>query len=140
MYILRYNLEHFFQKPSRCVLFLGSILKRNIYTLRFSNFYYFLFFIGADQDASKGIALTYNINNKNHGHLQICRKEFLKILGVSRFRHQNLCKKQLKTGFSPSERRGGYRTSQKLTELKTVVRCYIQKLKCVDSHYGRDKR
>ncbi|KAJ8893388.1 hypothetical protein PR048_005979, partial [Dryococelus australis] len=73
--------------------------------------------------------------SKNLGLMQVCGKSFLSILGVSKFRVQNICKQHLKTGRSPSEKCGGDTRLRKYLGKRHQVHKYIKSIKCVESHY-----
>lgn len=73
------------------------------------------------------------------GCKQVCAKTFLTILGISRYRVQNLCRKHLATGASPRECRGGDRRSDKYEAKRQLVMKFIMSLRPVESHYMRDK-
>lgn len=88
--------------------------------------------------AQKGVTITYFIKSRSLGLVQVCSTMFLKILGISKFRVQNICKKHHITGQIPRENRGGDRKSDKYLERKTEVRKFIQNLKCVESHNTRE--
>ncbi|XP_063219813.1 uncharacterized protein LOC134529541 [Bacillus rossius redtenbacheri] len=74
-----------------------------------------------------------------HGPVQVCATTFLSILGISRYRVHNLCRKHLSTGYSPKENRGGER-SNKIYEAKRNAVCeFIKKLQPVEEHYTKNK-
>lgn len=74
-----------------------------------------------------------------NGCQQVCAKAFLSILGISRYRVQNLCRKHLANGVSPKECRGGDRHSARFETKRQSVIQYIKSLKPVETHYTRDK-
>ncbi|XP_030760290.1 uncharacterized protein LOC115885488 [Sitophilus oryzae] len=87
--------------------------------------------------SQKAVTITYHIKTRCQGVVQICGNAFLAILGISKFRVQNICKQHHLTGQSAKENRGGDTKSAKYLERKNEVRKFIQSLKCVQSHYTR---
>nr|CAH7764946.1 unnamed protein product [Callosobruchus chinensis] len=67
----------------------------------------------------------------------VCLDTFLKILHVSRFRLNILSKNFYATGQLPCKRRGGDRKSIEYAPKKESVMNFLNKLKCVESHYCR---
>ena len=65
-------------------------------------------------------------------------QSFLGILGVSRFRVNNLTKQFHDEGIL-SEKRGGFKRTAEFVTKKTCVMNFIGKLKCIESHYSRGK-
>lgn len=83
-----------------------------------------------EHSSQRGMAVDYFIptyrNEGGHELVKVCQKCFIDILKISKFRIQRLCRKELMTGQSPKERRGGDHRSkhnqQKLVEVKKVYR------------------
>lgn len=63
----------------------------------------------------------------------------MKILGISKFRVQNISKQFLKDGKSPHEKRGGDHRSGKFTEIRESLKRFFTQLHFVESHYTRGK-
>ncbi|KAJ8867092.1 hypothetical protein PR048_032954 [Dryococelus australis] len=58
--------------------------------------------------------------------VQVCTTAFANILEISIFRIQKLCKEQLITGASPTEKHGGDRKSKSYESRNTSVKCHIE--------------
>lgn len=84
------------------------------------------------------VTISYFIKTKK-GMVSVCSTAFLKILGISRFRVQNLSRNFLNTGNIPKETRGGDKHSNFLKSHREAVKTFIAKLKCVECHYSREK-
>lgn len=65
-------------------------------------------------------------------------ESFIAILGVSRYRVNNLMNDFKKSG-EVLEKRGGFRKVEKYSQQKVSVMNFINQLKCVESHYCRGK-
>lgn len=91
------------------------------------------------EGSQKDVTIAYFIKSRSLGLVQVCGSTFLQVLGISKFRVQNICKKHHETGKNPRENRGGDRMSQKYLSRKSEVRKFIQSLKCVESHYTREQ-
>lgn len=89
--------------------------------------------------SQKGLTITYYIKSRSLGLVQVCGKTFLEVLGISKFRVQNICKRHHITGQAPKENRGGDTKSRKYKERRKEVTQFIQSLKCVESHYTRSQ-
>ncbi|XP_039278564.1 uncharacterized protein LOC120350175 [Nilaparvata lugens] len=68
----------------------------------------------------------------------VCMNSFLSILGVSRFRVNNITNELKKNG-EVVERRGGFRKKEKYSTQKISIMNFINTLKCVESHYCRER-
>nr|CAH7747911.1 unnamed protein product [Callosobruchus chinensis] len=79
----------------------------------------------------------YFVPNGKMKLVPVCLDTFLKILHVSRFRLNILSKNFYATGQLPCERRGGDRKSIEYAPKKESVMNFLNKLKCVESHYCR---
>lgn len=88
---------------------------------------------------SKSVTISYYINTRKQGNVQVCGKFFMSILKISKFRIQNVSKTFMQTGMLPVEKRGGDRKSKNYADRKENVRTFIKTLQCVESHYTRDK-
>lgn len=84
------------------------------------------------------VSVQYCIKTKK-GLVSVCNKAFVNILGISKFRVQRLNRNFLTTGLSAKENRGGDRRSGPLLFKKAKVTDFIKGLKCIESHYGRNK-
>jgi hypothetical protein len=79
------------------------------------------------------------VSNTENFQIQVCGKTFLAILGISRFRVNRIAKNYALTGELPTEKRGGARNVEKHLRKRESVKAFIEKLKCVESHYCRGK-
>lgn len=79
----------------------------------------------------------YYIPNAAMIKVPVCLNTFVKVLGVSRFRINRVVKNYKSTGEMPTEKRGGYRKLDVYKPKETVVINFLNKLKCVESHYCR---
>lgn len=84
------------------------------------------------------VVVSYFIKTRD-GLNPICSKAFLSILGISRFRVQNISRQYLINSTQPTEKRGGDTRSRYYLGKKIRVRNFILNLKCVMSHYTREK-
>ena len=73
------------------------------------------------------------MKSRSLGLVQVCGAAFLQVLGISKFRVQNICKKHHETGQTARENRGGDTKSQKYLGRKTAVRKFIQSLNCASN-------
>lgn len=71
--------------------------------------------------------------------LQICGKAFQSILGVSKYRIQNINKHFFNTGATLRENSGGDRKSKQYSHKTQRVVDFILQLNCIESHYVRAK-
>lgn len=85
------------------------------------------------------VAIYYFVKSARKGMVQVCSAAFQRILGISSYRIQNISKKFLVTGGQPKENRGGDRKSKKYANKTDKVMGFISRLKCVESHYTREK-
>lgn len=69
--------------------------------------------------------------------IPVCLNTFLGILNVSRFRLNLLAKRYYESGQLPYETRGGFRKIDRYEPKKQSVMDFINRLKCVESHYCR---
>lgn len=69
----------------------------------------------------------------------VCLKSFIGILDISRFRLNLIAKRYYETGQFPGENRGGARRIHLYAERKRSVMNFLNKLKCVESHYCRSQ-
>lgn len=68
---------------------------------------------------------------------QVCQKAFLEILGLKRYRVENIAKQYREEGVMPREKRGGDHKSHKYLAKQSAVIDFIKSLKCSEPHYCR---
>lgn len=92
------------------------------------------------ENSKRNIAIKYHVIG-NHGQMiPVCQKTFLDALLVKKDRIKGIMSRFYKSGGShPVEKRGGDRKSQKYATKRESVECFIEKLKCQESHYCRSK-
>lgn len=71
--------------------------------------------------------------------VQVCKKKFLDILGISKHRVQLISRRNLSTHESPRERRGGDRLTIKYSGRHASVKKFIESLEPLESHYCGEK-
>ncbi|KAL4706794.1 hypothetical protein ACJJTC_018175 [Scirpophaga incertulas] len=72
--------------------------------------------------------------------IPVCQKFFLHIFGITKHRVAFVMQKFYHSGEVGTEHRGGDRKSVKYVERKQSVHNFIEKLKCVESHYCRKSK
>lgn len=85
------------------------------------------------------VSTTYFVPNTNGKLMKVCQKAFLNILKVSKDRVRRIGLHHFLNGEAPKERRGGDRRSYKFADKKLNVKKFIERLRCVESHYCRGK-
>lgn len=70
--------------------------------------------------------------------LPVCMETFINILGISRFRVNNITKQFHENGFL-KEKRGGFRQAAKYEEKANSVVNFLNRFQCIESHYCRGK-
>ncbi|KAK9736381.1 hypothetical protein QE152_g12534 [Popillia japonica] len=83
------------------------------------------------------VSICYKIPNGDGGFIRVCKKAFVEMSGISRFRIENVVKKFVRNNHLPKERRGGDRVGDKYIACKIEIKRFIETLKCVESHYCR---
>lgn len=103
--------------------------------------------ISATGKRAKNITIKYLIKKglKQSGEkhvVPVCRKVFLNVLKLSKYRVNMVCKRHLETGEPASEKRGGDTKSHKYEDKKKSVKEFIERLAITESHYcrGNSKR
>ncbi|KAG8285754.1 hypothetical protein J6590_108266 [Homalodisca vitripennis] len=69
----------------------------------------------------------------------VCKSLYIKTLGISHDRVQNLCRKSFETGNAPLESRGGDRRGELYLGRKKSVKKFIESVPVLESHYCRGK-
>ncbi|BES90131.1 transposon protein [Nesidiocoris tenuis] len=90
-------------------------------------------------ERSSTVSISYFIPLRNRGRVQVCAKAFLNILGVSKFRVQNISKHYMVDGQSPKERRGGDRLARKYNDKRESVCAFLNGLEFVETRYTRER-
>nr|CAH7712814.1 unnamed protein product [Callosobruchus chinensis] len=128
-----------FPVPPRCSHDAGAFqcktLKMQEIRRFHQNFYSNRTKIDQDRFLIKYIELNHKKEVEPQQVVPVCLDTFLKILHVSRFRLNILSKNFYATGQLPCERRGGDRKSIEYAPKKESVMNFLNKLKCVESHY-----
>ncbi|XP_039297057.1 uncharacterized protein LOC120354249 [Nilaparvata lugens] len=78
----------------------------------------------------------YFVLNKKKERVPVCLNAFIGILGISRFRVNNITKTFHEQGFI-TEKRGGFKRTAEFAPKKINVMKFIEKLQCIESHYCR---
>ncbi|KAF9806466.1 hypothetical protein SFRURICE_001261 [Spodoptera frugiperda] len=76
---------------------------------------------------------------KLQNDFKVTSKSFLAILGITRARLNYVTKVFHEQGQVPIEKRGGNHRSHQFVEKKAAVVCFLNSLKCVESHYCRSQ-
>lgn len=85
----------------------------------------------------KDFTIQYRILNDKKEFVPVCQKFFLSALKVTRNRVEYFMKLFYYTGRVGTETRGGNRKENLFRERKNLVRQFLFKLKCTESHYCR---
>ncbi|KAG8326910.1 hypothetical protein J6590_031261 [Homalodisca vitripennis] len=72
-------------------------------------------------------------------NLPVCKSLYIKTLGISRDRVQNVCKKFFETRNAPLESRGGDQKGELYLGRKKSVKKFIESVPVLESHYCRGK-
>ncbi|KAI4455742.1 dna-directed rna polymerases i ii and iii subunit rpabc2 [Holotrichia oblita] len=89
--------------------------------------------------APKQFHIQCYIRNHSKENVPVCQKAFLKVLGITKHRLGYVMKAFMATGKQPSEKRGGDHKSAKYKDKQDAVQQFINKLKCIESHYCRSE-
>ncbi|RVE49656.1 hypothetical protein evm_005713 [Chilo suppressalis] len=92
-------------------------------------------FKGQRQTATK-----YSVLVDKGKKVPICKKFFLSIFGITKHRVAYVMNRLYYTSEFPSEKRGGNHKEHKYAAQKESIHKFIQKLKCVESHYCRKSK
>ena len=80
----------------------------------------------------------YYIVNRKKEKVPVCLQSFCWILGISRFRINNITKQFHEEGLL-QEKRGGFKRAAEFAPKKNCVMAFIEKLECTESHYCRGR-
>ncbi|BES91839.1 transposon protein [Nesidiocoris tenuis] len=87
----------------------------------------------------RNVSVSYFMKTSDSNKMvQVCKGFFCFAFGISSHRVLAVGKR-ISTGSLPKEKRGGDHKSYRFTKQREAVREFIRKLKCTESHYGRNK-
>lgn len=86
----------------------------------------------------KSLVYSYFVKTQGGNHIEVCRRSFLDILGITKHRVEGVSVR-FKKGETevPLETRGGYRKEEKYSKKTESVINFIKQFKGIESHYSR---